>query len=410
MNTLEDQLRDAYRAAAETVQPGSIRGLRDHAPAPAQPARRTGHRSMRRSKPLAAAAAAAAVAVIAVVAAAVVPDVLPARQPAGHAMSPGERHGRSAPAGQAGAYPAFFVAVNPDQGSLSVRSAATGAQVAPIRPPKTSLTFTAAGTGDGRTFVVAAQPTGQCHSRLYHFQLKPDGQPTALVPLTVPGLAGLVVSGDIAVSSNGQMMAYAETSCADPSGPAPSDLAVTNFVTGQTRTWAYPGQADLFYLSMSANGHLLGYSIAQTKLFAAVARVLATDAEPGTAAERSRTVARGAQFGPSIDIAADVIGADGSTVYFTTNATGSALGAQHPATWQLRAADLSTGQSRVLATYTGLPYNMTADPSGRYLLIESQLGPAMQTPQLARVDIATGKVTYLQAAWIGGNQAAGLAW
>lgn len=190
----------------------------------------------------------------------------------------------------------------------------------------------------------------------------------------------------------------------------PSFLAVTSVAARQTKRWAYPAQAAVRSPSLSADGHLLSYHIALTKLFASVARVLPTDAAPGSAAQRSRTVARAAQFGPQSDISADVITADGSAVYFTTDATGTATGNGQPLAWKLHLADLATGRSRVVASYAGLPFDLTPDPSGRFLLVQSQLGAGISVPRIARLDTATLKVTHLHAAWLGPDHSAAIAW
>jgi len=407
VNTLEDRLRDAYRGAAETVRPEAIGNLGDQA-------RALQHKTAWRARVMVPLAAAAAVSVIAVLAAVVVPHALPGHRRAGQAASQNRRHSTSAAPATAGTQPAFFVALDGNGGSLSVRSATTGALVTRVRAPRHGVDFGAVGTADGRTFIAGVVRSGHCRTGLYQFRLSGTGRPSSLTPFAVPELNGLLPSQTIAVSADGQTIAYSAQTCTGRTGPVPSFLAVTNVATRHTRQWAYPGQADVMSVSLSADGHLLAYNIAVTKLFASVARVLPTDAAPGTAARRSRTVAQAAQFGPQTDIITDAITADGSAVYFTTNptgtATGTATGKGKPPAWQLHLADLTTGRSRVVATYAGWPFDLAADPSGRFLLIQSQLGSAISTPQLARLDTATGKVTYLQAAWIGGDRVAPMAW
>ena len=80
MNTMEDELRDAYQAAAETVRPDSIRGLPDQAARAARPAFRPASLARsRRARVLVPLAAAAAVAAIAVTASLVMPASPPGR-------------------------------------------------------------------------------------------------------------------------------------------------------------------------------------------------------------------------------------------------------------------------------------------------------------------------------------------
>jgi hypothetical protein len=437
VTTLEDRLRDAYRGAAATIRPGTIRGLGDHSLRVTGPAQRRPSRRRRILIPL---AAAAAVAVVAVAAAVVIPLARSGQPPA--------------PVASAVRYPKFFVAQT-GNGTLTVRSATTGAFVARVRPPRvvggvsapatgngrtltvrrartgacrrwrrtrhraqhatslpcrfvalprpTGATFSALATGYGRTFVVGVPGLAGCATYFYQFGLTRSGMPTALTPFAVPKLRQLVQ--EIAVSANGRTFGYYTEPC---TGTPVAYLAVTNLATGRARRWSLPHQADIGPLSLTASGHLLAYNIQQTKLFPSVARVLPTDAAPGTAAQRSRTVARASRFGRSDDIYADAITPDGRALYFTTNVTGVAVG--HGATWKLRVANVATGRSRIVAAFPGLAMGFTQDPSGRYLLLESELGPQLATPRLTRLDLATRQVGYLHAAWIGPDYSAGFAW
>jgi hypothetical protein len=391
VNTLEDRLRDAYRAAAQAVPPETIRGLDDQA----QGITRASHPRPRRRKliPL---AAAAAVAAVVVGAALVVPLALSGHQRGPGTSPAGRRTGRPA-AAQAGPYPPYFLALVPN-GWLSVRSATTGTQVARVLPPP-GLSFGALATGNGRTFVAAAGRPHACATYFYQFGLTGSGAPTALTPFAVPRLNQLAAQ-DIAISADGQSFGYYTEPC---TGPPAAYLAVTNLATGRTRRWSLPSQADVGPLSLTADGHLLAYNIRRTQLFPTVALVLPTDAPPGTAAQRSRTIAQAAQFGRSDDIYADAITPDGRALYFTTDATGAA-------TWELRVANVATGQSRIVAAFPGLALGFTRDPAGRYLLLESDVGPQLATPRLTRLDLATGQVGYLRAAWLGPGYAPPFAW
>jgi hypothetical protein len=391
VNTLEDRLRDAYRGAAETVRPETVRALGDPA---ARATTGAGRRPGRRHRVLIPLAAATAVTAGAVLAAVLLPPTGPSRHPGHHRTT----------ATPVSRYPKFFVAMTGNGYSLGVRNATTGALVAKVSPPQHGATFAAVATGNGRTFVAAVWRSGVCATRFYRFRLTRGGAATALTPYAVPVLRQLVQ--DIAVSKTGRTFAYYTQLCTG--SPIPSYLAVTNIGTGQTRRWSVPGQADVGSLSLSATGHLLGYRIAPTKLFKSVARVLPADAAPGTAAQRSRTVARPGRFGQAADFSAAAVAPDARALYFTTNPLGAAL-AKHLA-WQLRATDLAAGRSHVLAAFAGLPYAMAIDPSGRYLLLQSELGRNLSTPRLARLDLATGQLSYLPAAWIGPDQMATIAW
>jgi hypothetical protein len=396
VNRLEDRLRDAYSAAAQAVPPETIRGLDNQAQGTRASQPRPRHQKL---IPL---AAVAAVAAVVVGAALVVPLVLSGHQ-RGPGTSPASRRTVKPAAAQAGPYPQYFLALVPNDNWLSVLSATTGTQVARVLPPQPGLSFGALATGNGRTFVAAVFRPHVCATYFYQFGLTGSGAPTALTPFAVPRLNQLV--SDIAISADGQSFGYYTEPCTQP--PA-AYLAVTNLATGRTRRWSLPSEADVGPLSLTADGHLLAYNIQLTQLIPSVAQVLPTDAAPGTAAQRSRTIAQGAQFGRSDDIYADAITPDGRTLYFTTNATGAALG--HGATWELRVANVVTGQSRIVATFPGLALGFVRDPSGRYLLLESNLGPQLATPRLTRLDLATGQVGYLRAAWLGPGYAAPYAW
>ena len=69
--------------------------------------------------------------------------------------------------------------------------------------------------------------------------------------------------------------------------------------------------------------------------------------------------------------------------------------------WQLRAFDLATGQTRLIRGFPGTeggPAAVTFDPTGRYMIVESVVhtGP---TTKLALVNIATGQLTQLNVSW-----------
>ena len=62
--------------------------------------------------------------------------------------------------------------------------------------------------------------------------------------------------------------------------------------------------------------------------------------------------------------------------------------------------DLATGRSRVVYAPAGQPGLITSDPGVRYLLLQIQ-GQAGRPARLARLDLATGKATYLPSGWLG---------
>jgi hypothetical protein len=231
-----------------------------------------------------------------------------------------------------------------------------------------------------------------CHFRLESFRLGRGGMPTGLTPLG--GELGGILEPGFAISGNGQDLAYSATACNPNGSYGPTYVAVRNLATGQTRRWTMPGNEDLSMLSLSADSSTLAFNIALTKLYPASAAVLATSAKPGSLAVRSHRLVAGRQFRRSADIAAALLSPDGGTLYFSTNATGSAL-ASHPA-WQLRAYDVATGRISVVHSFaSGLPDTLAVAPSGRFLLVEWLTGSQWQIPHLARLNLATGKLSLL---------------
>ena len=379
MSGLEERLRDAYLGAADTVTPETIRGLYDPVTRRSRPAGRARRRVRGVLVPL---AAAAVVTVIAILAAVVL------RPASSQQNQPG--------LGPASAAEPKFLIVSTGVSPLQVRSAATGALVAQVTLPtepgsNVGRTYVGAvATGNGHTYLVATY-RNPCQSWLYQFQLSDQGQPSAVTPFTALRTTGTELD-DLAVSANGQMIAYATTACMGQK-PYPSYLAVTNVGTGQTTRWTTPASSPASSVSLTADGSLLCFGLEQNP---SVVRVIPTSAAPGSAADRSRTVIHAAQFGPDSWIPFAAISPDGRAAYVTTYPEPPI---KSPA-GQVRAVDLATGRSRVVQATTGKPGLITADPSVRHLLLQI---PAQGTNslKLASLDLATGHLTYLPSAWLG---------
>ena len=125
-------------------------------------------------------------------------------------------------------------------------------------------------------------------------------------------------------------------------------------------------------------------------------RAIPTGAAPGIAADRGRTVLQAAQFGPTDWVSFAAIAPDGRTLYFTTYPEGRS----GPGVGQVRALDLATGRSRIVFTPAGQPGLVISDPAVGHMLLQiQQRGTPAVT--LARLDLATGRVTYLPSAWTG---------
>jgi hypothetical protein len=253
-------------------------------------------------------------------------------------------------------------------------------------------------TADGRHYVMAVYTTSPCRSRLYQFQLDDQGQPSAVTPLALPAVPGEVY--ELTVSGNGQEVAYATIACTGESKPPPPYLAVTNLITQRTTRWTLPADSPAGSVSLTADGSLLCYDHGQ--LGHSVVSVIPVGSAPGPAAARSRTVVRSADFGARQYISFSVISPDGGAVYFTTYPYPDGIVSSPDG--QVRVQDLATGRSRLVHAPAGNANVIAADPSARHLLLQIQTHQRLisrQPPLLARLDLATGKVTYLPNEWLG---------
>jgi hypothetical protein len=253
MRAMEERVRDAFGAAAETVTAQDLPGP----PAPGGRSRAAwGRRAWApraRLHALIPVAAAACVAVIAVTTTVVVPRLL-----------------AGPPGGQAGALagaPKFFAGVaNPSERFppstvLNIYRSATGRVAASFRPPRPEHEFAAVGRlGNDRTYVAAAVTSFHaCTTQLYRFSIDARGRPSRLTPLSVPQVTGTVV--ELAGSADGNVLAYtanASSWCV----PHGRDLAgVIHLATGQVTTWSYGGRGSKTFgsVSLTADGSVLGF-------------------------------------------------------------------------------------------------------------------------------------------------------
>jgi hypothetical protein len=255
MNAIEERLRDAYRAAAQTVPPEAASDLAGRP--------RSRPRARRFLVPAAATVAVLAVAGLVTVAARHAPPIRP-KMPAASAtpVSLGPVTSSASPS-------RYFLAFeNNGQGSvydpLAVYSARTGRLIAAISTPRSAVQPDAAvALGDGSTFIVAdtTGPSNKAEcagtSRLYRLRLAGDGQPVSLDPLALPAIAGNVYA--LAAKPDGAAIAYASSVCELPLGGT-SVLGVIDTATGRARQWTWPKPgATVSWLSLSADGGILTY-------------------------------------------------------------------------------------------------------------------------------------------------------
>jgi hypothetical protein len=400
VNTLEDRLRDAYHAAAETVRPeailpDAILSPPDHARRRARRTGRAGHGASRRRVLIPLAAAAAVIAVAAAVAV-LVPRAAPGL-------------GRGKPTtGQATpallTTPAYFVALNWSlHPSMYVINATTGAQGARISLPFPATDLTSVATGDGQTYVVAALAPEGCSTTLYRFTLAANGTPSAMTAFTTIDRQ-IWDPWEMAVSAGARFVAFQTRACRSQPGSNSNGergtLSVLNTATGRTKRWVYRVPADGFVpgtgnVSISANGSVVGFSN----------EVVDTSAPAGSLAARGHVVATNGEFGAATDVGGLNVSPDGATAYFETNKVVN----DKPVwtSWQLRAFNLATGQTRLIRSFPGTeggPAGVTFDPTGRYMIVESVVSTGtatkpLPTTKLDLVNVATGQLTPLNASW-----------
>ena len=412
MSTLEDRLRDAFRADAETVRPEAIPG--PPAP-PRRPApRRPGLRQRRVLIPLAAAAA-----VIALVAglAAASPllhgqehqanppgpgPFLPSGQPTvPHGPVPTPVLGANASRGVLASAPApgvprFYVtAYVPPVGGVDyivVRDTTTGKVTGRINPPGGTVFAGLAATAGNRTFITAIDPdTGCSPVQLYQFRLNHRGVPGPLQPLHVTLPGGVPQGeGDLAITPDGRTIAFETRGC---TALGESEVGVINLATRQARVWTIPGgnlvASQIINVSLSADGSLLGYAT-----FGGTS-VLPTSAPAGSLAKYSRLVSRTVIWG--------AVAGDGNALYgcaVSPYRSGGPIPSVGTLTYSR--ISLTGGREYVIASWpslTGPQCYASLDPAGNYLLVQfpTTVPQASDWSRPAILDLRTGRLTGIHA-------------
>jgi hypothetical protein len=409
--SIEERLRDAFGAAAETVHPGTVR------PCPAPRRRRPWILSGSRGRELIPLVTAATVAVI-VTGASLATSLLAG----GPQHAPGHKGNSFAGLGslrEAGGLPQYFMTVVGDFSPLTVRDVRTGKILGRVAAPRgTYYVAAVAGTEDDRTFLVAAD--GRCAVTLYRLRLDDRGHPGPLVPLGVTVRGVIANSGDLAVTPDGRIAAYAVDHCGGGTG----EIGLINLRTHQVRRWTTSILENAGGLSLSADGSLLSFSELVPAGFVATPAnrtgailpdgtrtmsfkgpatlVLPASAPPGPAHARAHIVL------PSV--AAEAISNDGTQLYGCAALDGTRIKGilEEPAI--LSAYDARTGQRlRVLHSWpkrlAGDLCQVGRDASGRYLLV-------LRPGQFDVINIATGTLTaVLPTTGLPVNEAAGsIAW
>jgi hypothetical protein len=284
MTSLEDRLREAYRAVTDKVREDELPGLDGR-----------GARTRRRRRFSAFAPLAAAAAVVVVIVASVAVPKL--------ANSPGRSAGPAVPGPGAGTPPFVLIMNKADAhgnvGPLVIVSAATGRVTGTVPAPRRGTTWSdVALTGSATTFVAEATPArgGLCNpSYLYTLTLSASGALASLKPWTDPVVPLEITS--IAASADGGALAFVYYPCR-------GGYQEIGFIRGKTmKTWQQPAGFAGF-LSLSGDGSMLGYG--------GTAWLLDTLSAPGSAAAASKIMYTYPADGRE-PVAA--FGPDGTTMY-----------------------------------------------------------------------------------------------
>jgi hypothetical protein len=407
---VEDRLREAYRAAAETIPPDGIRNPREPVTVIAPGRTRRGQRlRAARGRILVPLAVAAAIVVIA----AGVPALLSGRTPAAPGPSGGAGTTPAPPASPTAkatarpektrppttlaippGTPPFFLTTDGGPGTtLYVYQTDTARLVARVTLPHPGDDFyAAAATSDPLYYVVAVGHAYTCGTRLYAIRLSPDGQSAVYQALSVPTLPEDVSS--LAVTYNARSLAYAGEYCTDPSG-GQGDIGYVNLATKAISRWTAPKQEDIGSLSLSASGGEIGFTVGATKLFQAEAGLLATDAPAGTVAERAQVIVSAGQLKPAGTVPEGaMLSPDGRTMYVC--GAGVSVGNAPPPATPDPLLTFTGGKLKHTAHLAGAgSCGLSLDPSGRLLLAQTSGGYGTGTPALQLIDVATGKTTAL---------------
>lgn len=293
MNPIEDRLRDAFRADAETITPETITPGTITPPAAAPPSRRgrsadrPGQPAFRRHRRLLTSVAAAiAVVAIAVTATMAATSGAPAHdQSATPGSKPAHGPATTRPA------PPFLVGMtfgSAGNRNLGVFNAVTGQRTDVVQPKKGFSFVGAAATGASNSFIVAQSPLkGGCYTLFYRLTLNSRGDLAGMTPLAVPRVNGDLSSSisGLAASANGQIIGYAANAC----GPGHGWVGVIHEGSGQTRVWSLTAKG-LLSLTMSASGHLLAFDNSRNYGGDDMILALRTDSPAGPMEQHARIV------------------------------------------------------------------------------------------------------------------------
>ncbi len=258
MNTLEERVRAATRAAGDTVAPDSVPPLRLPVGDPGRS--RGGSRSSasvwaRRLAPLGAALAVVAVAIAMVTLGQAVHKSAAPPRPAPTGPGPVQAGPAAASYAAAGQVPPYYVSIeshgNPNfnPSYAVVRSTATGSALGTISAAGGGTVVTATASADDRTFVLDEQPwvPPQSHANQFFeprtfilFRLDASGQPGTLTRLSMSVPSGALMTG-FALSPDASQLAIAVEPNNDKADPGLQQIRLYSLATGAERTWSADG-------------------------------------------------------------------------------------------------------------------------------------------------------------------------
>jgi hypothetical protein len=375
VTSLEDGLRDVYRAVTDTVREEDLPGLYERrvrsAPGSTIWAAR---RWLGTVAPLAAAVAV----LVAIGIAVALPKLV--RSHGGPAAS-------AAPAAPVSTPPFVVVLNQPDyRVPLDVESAATGRTTAKVlEPRKDTVWVDAEATGSPTTFVLAAGLLrgGLCNpTYLYTLTLSASGAAASLRPFTDPVVPAEIVS--LAASADGRTVAFAADECRSPN----QEIGIIR--GDRVKTWqeTYPLTVDS--LSLSADGSVLGYVEGPIGYGHDWVRLLDTSSASGNATAASKMV----YTYPS----------DGRATFFTFGADSTTLYVSWLTGWDtfhLTGYRVGPGGLQGRLFSRTMPDGLSLSRAGSQVLV---LDPSVAA---YLVDPVTGKATRIRLRWLG---AWGIAW
>lgn len=406
-HAMEDRVRDAFGAAAETVTTQDL---------PGPPTPRGRARAVRglaawgarvRVPALVPATAAAAVAVVIAAGTVVVPKL--AAGPQADVAAGGLA---GAPAFFAGVAAAPNVTVSPST-VVNIYRSATGRVVGTVRAPGALGTIAAVSRlGGDDDYVAAVVSRSACATKFFRFTIDSHGRPGQLSPLSWPGQQKTEVpgeAGDLTTSTVGGVLAYTASGPCVP--PGQEWVGVIHLATGKTTTWSYPTKAagvrqGLRSLSLTEGGAVLGFAagpLAPAGWLGSHIWLLPTNSPPGPITRQAR------QVPGLIAYTREVLNRWGTQVYAETpvSSRGSSveLGLYSTRTGKRIKLLGSLGQGLGTRGFSGLA--ITVDVSRQHLIAYGHPGPERVT----MVNLTTGhKVSVPAGRLIVNGELATVAW